>query len=216
MNIDKAILKKIIDSTYRTPADLSSDGFQYLGDYATPTIKPYLNETTKSIVIGIRGTYDVRDLIADTAFLTNKLQETERFKDDQSAIERLQGAYSPASYNYYGVAHSLGGGILDQFIKLGKIKAGRSYNPAIQTADVGDADLASKNQRVYNDQDALYKIFGQHAPNTEVRHGESAGWQDSWLSPFPLSAYRYYKHHTIQNPVFDGGKAFFDRVYLGR
>ncbi len=215
MNIDKAILKKIIDSTYRTPADLSGEGYQYLTNYATPTIHPYLNDERKIIVIGIRGTYDVRDLIADTAFLTNKLQETARFKDDQGAIERLQQAYSPEAYSYYGVAHSLGGGILDQFIKLGKIKEGRSYNPAIQTGDVGDADLASKNQRVYNDQDALYKIFGQHAPNAEVRHGESS-WQDSWLSPFPLSAYRYYKHHTIQNPVFDGGRAFFDRVYLGR
>lgn len=213
MNIDKAILKKIIDSTYRTPANI--EGYQYLSNYATATIHPYLNEAGKFIVIGIRGTYDVRDLMADTAFLTNKIQETERFKDDQRAIGRLQGAYPPSVYSYYGVGHSLGGGILDQFIKLGTIKEGRSYNPAIQFDDVGNVDLANKNHRVYNDQDALYKIFGKNAPNAEVRKGESS-WQDSWLSPFPLSAYRYYKHHTIQNPVFDGGMRFFDRVYLGK
>ena len=215
MNIDKSILKKIIDSTYRTPADLSCEGYHYLNDYATGTIHPYLNEANKTIVIGIRGTYDVRDLIADTAFLTNKLQETARFKDDQSAIEKLQGAYSPDIYSYYGVAHSLGGGILDQFIKLGKIKEGRSYNPAIQLEDIHNEDLSKKNYRVYNDKDLLYKIFGKTAPNKEVREGESAGWRDSWLSPLPLSGYEYYKHHTIQNPIFDGG-AFFNKVYLGR
>jgi hypothetical protein len=216
MNIDKSILKKVVDSTYRDPADLSSVGYQFLSNYATPTIKPYLNEANKTIIVGIRGTYDVRDLVADTAFLTNKLQETARFKDDQQALERLQSAYNPETYSYYGVAHSLGGGILDQFIKLGKIKAGRSYNPAIQIEDINNKDLSDKNYRVYNDQDLLYKIFGSKAEGAEVRQGKSAGWLDSILSPLPISAYQYYKHHTIQNPVFDGGRQFFDRVYLGR
>lgn len=216
MNIDKAILKKVIDSTYgQNPADLTADGYQYLANFSTPTIMPYLNEGLKIIIIGIRGTYDVRDLMADTAFLFNNLQNTRRFKEDKATIEKIQAQYPPPTYRYFGVGHSLGGGLLDQFIKLGSIEEGRSYNPAIQVGDISNIDLSMKNKRIYNDKDALYKLFGRNAPNKEVRQGQSSGFFDSIFAPFPVSGYQYYKHHTISNPVFDGG-AFFNHVYLGR
>ena len=104
------------------------------------------------------------------------------------------------TYTYYGAGHSMGGEILDQFIKRGMIKAGISYNPAIQTGDIRDADLASKNYRIYASGDPLYKIIGQFDHPSEVRRSPS-----SWADLFKPFLWTGYQQLLLDNPVFEGG-----------
>jgi hypothetical protein len=82
----------------------------------------------------------------------NSLESSSRFKKDfeflDSFIKRHPG-------NYYGVGHSLGGAILDLFLRKGLIKEGQSYNPAVQPQDFRNT-LA--NHRIFMEGDPLYTL----------------------------------------------------------
>ena len=70
----------------------------------------------------------------------NGFEGTNRWTKDYNDLLQFRYVYPPSEYTYYGAGHSLGGEILDQFIKRGMIKAGIRYNPTIETGDIRDAD----------------------------------------------------------------------------
>lgn len=163
------ILHLIISNAYeKIPEasinDMKNDGWDLIQPY-TDTIKPYINHTTKTIILGIRGTADFTDILADLKIATNNLEGSKRFKNDLEFIEKLQKKYKPEEYSYYAVAHSLGGSLIDAFLNRGLIKQGISYNPAVE-----DRFLNNKNHlRIYNEGDMLFNIMGKYASNQEVR-----------------------------------------------
>ena len=59
---------------------------------------------------------------------------------------------------YYGVAHSLGGSILDELIYSGYLSERISYNPAV---DLLKFKTNPRNHRIYNESDILYNIMGR-------------------------------------------------------
>ena len=130
----------------------------------------------------------------------NGFEGTNRWTKDYNDLLQFRYVYPPSEYTYYGAGHSLGGEILDQFIKRGMIKAGISYNPAIQTGDIRDADLAKKNYRIYASGDPLYKIIGQFDHPSEVRRSPS-----SWADLFKPFLWTGYQQLLLDNPVFEGG-----------
>lgn len=199
----KSLLYEMERASYRSPQEeykANVPGWTQV--MKTPTLTIFKSDSTgKSVfVVAIRGTADFTDFKAWLPTIWNGLEGTNRWAKDYGDLQEFQENYPPSNNTYYGVGHSLGGEILDQFIKKGMIRAGISYNPAIQTSDIRDGDLAQKNYRIYASGDPLFKIMGQFNHPSEVRESPS-----SIASFFTPGIYNYYKQHVLANPVFAGG-----------
>ena len=168
-----SILQQIAKASYSTNPPQQIGPFK-LRNY-TPTLKFYVlpdpedQRYTDTVVVGIRGTNtsDKQDLWADTQLALGKLEQTPRWTKDladfKSFMSRIR---NPNNVDIYGVGHSLGGAVLDMFLKKGLIQQGVSYNPAIS---LGDAQKDLNNRRIYQDGDPLLAIMGRSAKNVEIR-----------------------------------------------
>jgi hypothetical protein len=201
------ILQQMAKASYSPNPPSSIAGFNLVR--STPTLKFYKEgkgEKGRDIVIAIRGTNptDTTDLKADAMIAINQLQSSARFQKDVRDLKDFQNQYPPSSYQYYGVGHSLGGAILDAFLKLGLIRNGVSYNPAVQPLDIR-SNIA--NQRIYQKGDPLYETIGRFTPGVEVRDKKKVpGLFDKVISyvPFVGSVYDAYTNHALDN--FTGGR----------
>jgi hypothetical protein len=201
------ILQQMAKASYSPNPPSAIAGFNLVR--STPTLKFYKEgkgEKGRDIVIAIRGTNptDTTDLKADAMIALNQLQSSARFQKDVRDLKDFQNQYPPSSYQYYGVGHSLGGAILDAFLKLGLIRNGVSYNPAVQPLDIR-SNIA--NQRIYQKGDPLYETIGRFTPGVEVRDKKKApGLFDKVISyvPFVGSVYDAYTNHALDN--FTGGR----------
>jgi hypothetical protein len=163
----------------------------------TPTLTIYADMFFDSFVVAIRGTADFTDFKAWLPTATSAVTLTDRWQKDYNDLTQFQKQFPTTQFKYYGVGHSLGGTIMDQFIKRGMIDSGRSYNPAINLGDIPDAGLAEKNARIYASGDPLYNLEGRLDHPTEVRPSPPVGWMGALL--------RAKEQHSLLNPVFDGG-----------
>jgi len=211
----KPILFKMAQGSYKPPqsdvgnSDSAVPGWNIV--FKTPTLTIYKPDDDADVfVVAIRGTADFTDFKAWVPTIWNGLEGTNRWTKDYNDLKQFQDVYSPHEYTYYGVGHSLGGELLDQFIKKGMIQSGISYNPAIQTSDIPDAELAKKNQRIYASGDPLYKLMGRWDHPAEVRQSPTS-WIDKF-KPFFLDMYDGYKQHILANPVFAGGAIPLDKA----
>ena len=168
-----SILQQIAKAAYSTSPPQTIGPFRLRS--STPTLKFYVlpdpddQRHIDTLVVGIRGTNtsDKQDLYADAKLGLGQLEDTPRWKKDladfNAVMSRLR---DPQSVDVYGVGHSLGGAVLDMFLKKGLIKQGVSYNPAIS---LGDAQKDIPNRRIYQDGDPLLAIMGRSAKNVEIR-----------------------------------------------
>jgi len=119
------------------------------------------------IIVAIRGTdvKDSKDLTADLSIVRGGLQRSTRFQQDLRILREFQTRYPQSQYTYYGVAHSLGGAILDKFLNLRMISNGVSFNPAVEKEDY---NRQNNNHRIYQTCDPLYKIMGQYITNGNI------------------------------------------------
>ena len=168
-----SILQQIAKAAYSTSPPQTIGPFKLRS--FTPTLKFYVlpdpddQRHIDTLVVGIRGTNtsDKQDLYADAKLGLGQLEDTPRWKKDladfNAVMSRLR---DPQSVDVYGVGHSLGGAVLDMFLKKGLIRQGVSYNPAIS---MGDAQKDIPNRRIYQDGDPLLAIMGRSAKNVEVR-----------------------------------------------
>jgi len=175
---------------------------------ATPTVKFYLNGNT--VIVAIRGTREARDWYNNNARIPfDNLKSGNRYAEDRQAIQTIQQKYPHGQYEYYGVAHSLGGALLDEFLGDGLIDSGISYNPAVQPKEF---NRSNRNERIYNEGDPLYQIMGrQLAKKPEVRAEKQNNiWWNSLKRLAPLSAFGlaanvndYLASHKLK--TFKGG-----------
>jgi hypothetical protein len=177
--------------------------------FKTPTLTIYKDNFFDSFVVAIRGTADWTDFKAWLPTATQTLTSTDRWQTDYNALSHFQQTFPPDKYIYYGVGHSLGGAILDEFIKRGMIQKGRSYNPAIQVGDIRDGDLANMNARIYASADPLYNLEGRYNHPTEVRPSPPTSGLFN-----PLTRIR--DQHSLQNPLFFGGSQPLDEALYAR
>jgi hypothetical protein len=201
----KSILVEMERASYKSPQDdfkANVPGWNQV--YKTPTLTIFKSSTPgeNQFVVAIRGTADFTDFKAWIPTVWNGLEGTNRWEKDYNDLTQFQVNFPPKDNIYYGVGHSLGGEILDQFIKKGMIRSGISYNPAIQTGDIRDADLAKKNYRIYASGDPLFKLMGQFNHPSEVRQSPSLSSLASFFTP---SVYTLYQQHILANPLFQGG-----------
>ena len=199
---DRNILQQFATQSYQDiPANRIG---QFQLALSTPTLKIYKDEGN-TIVVAIRGTKTTADWTdANSRIAIGQLENSNRYKTDLATLQQFQLTYPPSRYDYYGVGHSLGGAILDLFLKAGLIKNGVSYNPAVQPQDFSNTGLA--NERIYSQTDPLYAVMGQNlAKKPEVRAPPKKSWWQRAISVIPYAgkAYDLYKSHQLDQ--FAGG-----------
>ena len=126
-----------------------------------PTVSAWLNNGTDpaTLLIGIRGTADLRDVATDVQLTMGKLTATARYNADAQTVQQLLQRYPKAKVFLAG--HSLGGAIENQLVRqFPRITHATEFNPAAQPYDVLFPNT-SKVDRWYIAADALYRTVGQ-------------------------------------------------------
>lgn len=210
-----SVLKKMADISYEKVVQPGTVPEGYTLVQTNETLKFFKSNNSPMFVVGIRGTADARDLRADALILLNKAEGSARYKEDLATIKEFQSRYPVSQYTYYGVGHSYGGFELDGFIKAGLIERGVSYNPAIAQEDFKNTDLSNKNYRIYSSGDPLYKLMGQFDSPKEVRTPAPLTWtqQLANLIPGVGVGYNSYKQHSLDNPIFTGGRRRWGNLF---
>lgn len=201
-------LQKIAKQSYSNTPSSFVGPFKLIS--STPTLKFYGLRGPEgfydTIVVGIRGTNptDKQDIWADTQLAIGKLESTPRFQNDLRILEEFKKRQEfSENIDYYGVGHSLGGAILDAFLKKGLLQKGVSYNPAIS---LGDDKKEINNRRIYQEGDPLLSIMGRNAKNVEVRPKKKKSIINSIVSHIPYIGFVKDKldAHGLDN--FIGGE----------
>ena len=101
----------ISNDVYNSPSKRQRTiyNYLYLPDISDAEKSVYINHSTKSIIIGVRGTSNVKDVFTDVGLVTGKLDKSTRLKELNSLIERLKNMYK--GYHITTSGHSLGGGL---------------------------------------------------------------------------------------------------------
>lgn len=121
----------------------------------TPTIDAYVNDDTKTIIIGVRGTNpsDISDILADVRTITSRLPTTTRYQYDKNFVEKIVRQFP--DYSLYLAGHSLGGAMATQLKRdFPQIKTAIEFNPAFQTRDF--VSSPPNIIRIYSNRDPLY------------------------------------------------------------
>lgn len=203
---DKSVLYEIAGASYAPDFTGNIDGFSLLKQ--TPTLKFFKKDEYPVIVVGVRGTKDFNDFKAWLPVVLDKIIDTQRYADDTQVLLQFQEDYLPSQYYYYATGHSLGGVLIDEWLKAGLIRQARTYNPAVQEKDV--AAPVSSNYRVYASGDPLYALFGKRLKNQpEVRQSPLVFGAEQ-AKHFLFSPLYYFgkdalREHNLQNEVFKGG-----------
>jgi len=205
---DKNYQHQIVTSTKAGNSDAVVPNYRLLTK--TDTLKFYINDQDKTIVVGIRGTKptDADDIYADARIVVGQLEGSDRFQRDLKKLQEVQSQYPPSVYDYYGVGYSLGGAILDLFLEKGLLKAGRSYNPAMQPQHSSlQQNKQLNHDRVYAENDPLYAInsnIGFNGKQPEVRPAKRSMFEQAvrWI-PYLGSTYDYFRGHSLDQ--FEGG-----------
>ena len=170
-----------------------------IGDYElvkqTPTMLLY--KKGDEFVVAIRGTAELEDIKADLSLPFNKLSTTGRYKKDLAEIKKWKEEYPEGTWT--GVGHSLGGAIMDEFIKEGLITGGTSYNPAIQPFNI-----RKENERIHAEGDPLLvPMIGSKVVEKRVFNPHS-------LENFPEDNIdkEEMRHIKTDVPLVEGGKKF--------
>lgn len=199
MPIPMSDMQQMAKSAYPGNTRKTIGGFSLFR--STPTLKFYHNNHT--IVVSVRGTFDARDTAADGLLILGKLNESDRYKTDLTTLMDVQREYPPTEFNYIAVGHSLGGAIIDRFLRAGLIRNALSYNPAPEPQELKGNRF---HRRVYHNDDPIYQTVGRFIPGIEVRYGDKTFWNSlvKYGLPFGLGAFTnaYYKHGL---DTFQGG-----------
>lgn len=174
-------------------------GFKLLAD--TPTLKFY--SASNTIIVAVRGTDDTRDVAAWHLVAFGQLDNSPRYQEDLQALREFQKNYPKTQYNYIGVGHSLGGAIIDRFLRMGLLNNALSYNAAPEPQELKGNPV---HRRIYHEDDPLYKIAGRFIPGIEVRKSRDPFWVKYLRKLVPLgiaNAYNAITKHKL--PTFQGG-----------
>lgn len=173
-------LSTIARMGYKTGNELLTnvDGWELFEQ--TPNLRFYRKDG--EMIVAVRGSKTLSDWTdSNTRLFQNKVREGQRYKDDRAAIERML-QYAPVMY---GVGHSLGGALLDEFIKDGLVKEAVSFNPAVQPENWENEELAKKNTRVYYEGDPVYEIMGRYTTGSQVVKARPDDWIVEYATRFP-------------------------------
>lgn len=172
--------------------------WQYIS--GTKTLQFY--RKGNDVIVVVRGSWDMRDVITDIKLAFQSLTSTSRFKEDLKTLQEFKSQYP--SLTYYFTAHSLGGAIADVFLDMKLGESATSFNPAVEKKYYD----TTNHHRIYNMEDPVYKLMGQYVPTAEVREFKDtkSGLLNKALSYVPIygDASQMLKGHSLLN--YSGGR----------
>lgn len=201
---NKTYLQGAVNSYKKNPDDIGK--LDLIID--TPTLDAYKNESTKTILITIRGTKvsDLSDLGADAVIAGDLLESTDRFKKDDQILQKIFETYPPNKYRYFMTGHSLGGALSSIFLrKYPFIIYSVVWNSAVTPSDAFTKDQNPKVKYFYIDADKLYQTGGFLMKNKHVfRYNDKVnGLFDRFKSIFLPKTTKTLKAHSLDQ--------FYDR-----
>jgi len=197
---------------YQMNNNVYADKRQDVGDWKWMSGSKFLQFYMKgnNVIVAVRGTADLRDLMADVKIMFQNVQGSGRFKEDVANIRQFQQQFPRPQYNYYFTGHSLGGALIDEYLKMGFGTSAISFNPAVQKEYYNSFN----HHRIYNTQDPLYDLMGKHVPSAEVRQyqGEAPSMMGKILSYVPIigDATKALKGHSLDNYIGGQMKSSFE------
>lgn len=198
-------MMELAEHTYHPDKPTGLNNYDVLD--TTPTATVYRDKNNGRIVMGFRGTNvtDPNDLLADLSIPAGKLRESKRYKTDEDFVNQMIQKYGrDATYELTG--HSLGGALASEYrrklasegLKLGDVYG---YNAAVQPQDIAESYLnPNAMQRVYHENDPLYKTMGRFTNGSQVVRGQPvssgfAGLKDT-LDAHKISSIRGKVHNV--------------------
>jgi len=170
----------------------------------TSTVKAYLNEAEKTILLAIRGTKPEisEDLRADGMIALNMLSSTDRYKKDREIVNSLLTKYPASIYDYYLTGHSLAGAIIAQLKRdFPQLKNAVVYNPASQPYDYV-SQQSNEIKRIYTENDPLYNLGSMVFYNKQViptARKLAPDIPSFGALNYGSKAYNYYQGHALDN-----------------
>jgi hypothetical protein len=164
--MESKIFYNAVKSSYKNKAFSKIN--DYINIYDGLTLDAFLNKSNNNIIIGIKGTTDLKDIISDVNLVINNLKNSSRYKTSLMEFKKIIQNYNPKDYNYYLAGHSLGGAIAKEIIRDYNyiIKEAILYNSASQPID-----LIYQNDKIkekYINKDFLYNLTGKFIKNKDV------------------------------------------------
>jgi len=201
-------MKTIASSAYSSAAATGNMNLDNNLLGKTRTLVFYAKPGSHTIVVGVRGTQDLKDVYSDVLLglpFRSAFENSSRVKESINDLQEFQKKYPMPTYTYIGAGHSLGGAVIDVMLAKKLISSARTYNPAQSVLDVvgkKDANLYQSNQRVYNNKDWLYNMGNAASYLTGNKSLKDRGAdvrQDSTSGANGLAA------HGLQNAALAGG-----------
>ena len=173
-------LSQIARMAYKSGSDLlpNIDGWELF--HQTPSLKFYRKDG--DVIVSVRGSQTLSDWTnSNTKLFSNKVREGKRYKEDRATLEEMR----PFAPVMYGVGHSLGGALVDEFIKDGLFEEGVSFNPAVQPENWNNEELAKKHVRVYYEGDPVYEVMGKYTTGAQLVKARPDDWIVQYAVQFP-------------------------------
>jgi len=193
-----ATLQEMAKVSYSPTPPHAINGYTLI--HSTPTLKFY--KKGNLIIVAIRGTQlnDPRDLAADALAVVGKLRQSVRYRNDLNTLMALKTSAENRGSRFIAVGHSLGGAVLDLFLRQRLVANGLSFNGFPEPQE---RQGNPHHHRIYNTDDFIYKLFASNIPGSEVRSTQEPLWERILNSSLPTQFYKGISGHSLGN--FSGG-----------
>lgn len=158
---------------------------------STPTLKAWVDPKDGELVVGVRGTYDATDMLANASLPLNKLESTSRYKRDEASLLKLVQRFPNKAVHF--ASHSLGAAIARRLENKVTTASSRAFNPAFEPAFMRDA---GKQQRIYRGNDFLGKV-GRYLPGAELRPAAATDQPADKVKWYDPRTWQGVQHHLM-------------------
>jgi len=124
----------------------------------------YFHQPSKSLLINVTGTHNIKDIGTDVALVAGKLQDTKRFKEAKQAIQSAKDKYGVENATL--TAHSLGGGILQQGA------GGKNDKVIALNSAMTIGQRVNPKQNLYRSSGDVVSVFGARNKNVKTIQGK--------------------------------------------
>ena len=164
----KVNLAKILEAGYANKDKQESFAIShgYIRDPSSnDNTQIYFHPPSKSLLVNVSGTHNIKDVGTDVALMAGKLQDTQRFKDYKKTVSDAKAKYNPSQTTQVG--HSLGASIIMQ---------GSGGDDKVHALDPGFVlgQKVRKGQNIYRSSGDIVSILGAGNKNVKTIQGKQS------------------------------------------